>query len=751
MGARYRRSMQAVLAVLIISMFAGTTPLRPEPARAQSVPAVGSIVQVTTATNVRSGPCTTFPVLYTATTGTRFSVLSGGQACGAYTFVQVRRLSDASIGYLAADFVSVVATPTPTRTPTTAPTRTPTPLGGWVAGDLARTTAAVNFRSGPGTNFTILSVLPSGTQVLVTGAAQAGSGGIFVPVRSGTTNGWVASDWIVKTGVASPTATPTVTRTPTPTRTPADTRTPTITNTPTVTDTPTETLTPTVTSTPSITSTPSETPTASVTPTPSRTPTITPTPPGGFGPGDIVEARVTINFRQTPGGTIIGQLPAGTRMLVTGTGLTASGYFFIPVRHDGTNGWVASEFVTKVGVATGTPTRTPSLTPTVTQTATETQTPTVTPSVTVTRTPSPTVTPVGGFGAGDLVRVTQAVNLRPSAGTSGTPIATLPSGAVLLVTGTGQFASGYFFIPVVYNGLTGWVASDYVVKIGVATPTATATVTRTPSSTPTRTATATVTPTPTITRTPTSSATPTLTPIGGFGNGDIVRTNTSVNFRNVPSLSGTILAVLPSGTDLLVTGLGGSAEGYFWIPVRHLGTDGWIVAIYVTKIGVATSTPSATATLEISTTPSATPTITATPTAGPGGFLPGDVAHTTTSVNLRIDAGTSSTIITTLPKDTQVTITGYGKPANGRFWLPVETLDGTEGWLADDYLSAGVAPARPTDVPPAPTDTAVSVEPTVELPPTEPPATEPVPTETPLPIPSELPVEDPTADASVAA
>lgn len=728
MSRRHRRIALLTIAILIGSMLAGVVPVQPRVAMAQSTIPIGSIVQVTTATNVRSGPCITYPVNYTAPTGMRFSVLNAGQLCGGFTYIFVRRVSDGALGYLAAELVSIVSIPTPTATPTrtpAGPTRTPTPPGGWVAGDLARTTAALNFRSGPGTNYTIYETLPTGVNLLVTGHAQTGQGGLFVPVRFQGTNGWLAADYLTKTGTATSTPTRTPTRTPTSTRTSTPSSTPTMTDTPTVTETPTITETPTVTETPTETLTPSVTSTPSITSTPSKTPTKTATPPHGFGSGDIVRVRESLNFRTAPGGgNVIQVLPVGAELLVTGTGLTVGDYFYIPVRYKGTNGWVASEYVTKVGVATAPATFTPSRTPTITRTPTSSSTPSATHSPTLTRTPT------GGFATGDLVRVTTSVYLRPSPGTGNTPIATLPAGVVLMVTGTGQSASGYFYIPVVYNSLTGWVASNYVTRIGVATSTPTVTATFTP----------TVTVTPSSTSTPSSTAT--STPPGGFGSGDVVRVKVGANLRDFPSLGGKVLELLPSGTQLLVTGVGGSADGFFWIPVRHQSTNGWVATNFVEKIGVATATATVTATPDLSVTATMTPTVTNTPTAGPGGFLPGDIAHTKNRVNLRTGPGTSTEILQTLDTGTQVQITGYGQPANGYFWVPVIVGGVTEGWLADNYLSAGVAPAlEPTETP-LPTETSIvelpTEEPTLELVPTEAPPTE----ESPVEVPEGTPVDD---------
>jgi uncharacterized protein YraI len=214
------------------------------------------------------------------------------------------------------------------------------------------------------------------------------------------------------------------------------------------------------------------------------------------------------------------------------------------------------------------------------------------------------MTPQGGFGAGDLVRVNEALNLRPSPGTGGAPITVLPTGAVLLVTGTGQNASGLFYIPVAYNGLSGWVASNYVTKIGMATATAVPTITRTP----------TVTPTPTSTATPsqTSVGGPTFTPgPGGFLPGDVVHTRVRVNFREGPGTTFDVIDVLNAGTELMVTGYGQTANGYYWLPVETLGnTAGWIADDFVTA-GVSPAASTATA------VPTEAPSETAVPTEAP--------------------------------------------------------------------------------------------------------------------------------------
>jgi hypothetical protein len=82
-------------------------------------------------------------------------------------------------------------------------------------------------------------------------------------------------------------------------------------------------------------------------------------------------------------------------------------------------------------------------------------------------------------------------------------------------------------------------------------------------------------------------------------------TNTNLNLRNAPGTVGTsVLAILPPGTTLLITGYGQQATGYFWVPVQRVsnGMTGWVADQYLDpgvqpaalaeEAAPATSTPS---------------------------------------------------------------------------------------------------------------------------------------------------------------
>lgn len=57
-------------------------------------------------------------------------------------------------------------------------------------------------------------------------------------------------------------------------------------------------------------------------------------------------------------------------------------------------------------------------------------------------------------------------------------------------------------------------------------------------------------------------------------------------------------------------------------------------------------------------------------------------------VNLRAEASTDSEIVQSVETGTKVTITGDSQDGSGYTWWPVQLEDGTEGWIAADFLKA---------------------------------------------------------------
>jgi uncharacterized protein YraI len=134
------------------------------------------------ALNLRSGPGTTYSVVTVMPDGATVTI-TGALTNGFYP-VRYGSLT----GYAFADFLQIGSNPTPTPT-----TRTATVIDG-----------ALNLRSGPGTTYSVVTVMPNGATVTITGALQNG----FYPVRYGSLNGYAFADFL-QIGGTAPSPTPT--------------------------------------------------------------------------------------------------------------------------------------------------------------------------------------------------------------------------------------------------------------------------------------------------------------------------------------------------------------------------------------------------------------------------------------------------------------------------------------------------------------------------------------------------------------
>jgi len=309
-------------------------PVTPTPTvSVQNVPPVGD-TPIGTATvstvgfslNMRSGPGISYGVVRGIPSGAEVELM--GEAQNGFRPVRY----GGTTGWASADYLRIGGTGTPV-TPTasaTAPATTvpANPPAGGVIGDTVTGSATVttvgvslNLRSGPGTSFAVIRSIPSGAQVDVMGAAQAG----FLPVRYQGTKGWASADYL-RTGSDGTPFTPTATAT------------------------------------------------ATTTPV---TPTATTTIPDGNATGSGTVTAGRLNLRSGPGTTspVIGVLTFGTRVEITGSAQNG----FLPIRAQGRSGWASAGFIEVGSSAPPTATATP-VTPTATATPV---TPTATPAPTI--------------------------------------------------------------------------------------------------------------------------------------------------------------------------------------------------------------------------------------------------------------------------------------------------------------------------------------------------------------------------------
>jgi uncharacterized protein YraI len=234
---------------------------------------------------------------------------------------------------------------------------------------------------------------------------------------------------------------------------------------------------------------------------------------------------------------------------------------FYRVHYEGVSGWASAEFLDRSGGGA----------------------------------PSP-----GGSGT---ATVSSALNLRAGPSTSDQVLDVMPGGATVTLAGVNHNG----FASVVYNGVWGWAAAEFL-DGGSSAP-------------------------------------------GGTGS---AVTTSDLNLRAGPSTGDAVLAVMPPGASVTLTG--DSSNGF--LSIAYDGMDGWASAEYLSTDGA--------------------------PAPSPGGE--GTAATTTSSLNLRSGPSTGDSILTVMPAGASITVTG--DPQGG--FYPV-TYSGTSGWAAGEFVSFGGA------------------------------------------------------------
>ena len=156
-----------------------------------------------------------------------------------------------------------------------------------------------------------------------------------------------------------------------------------------------------------------------------------------------------------------------------------------------------------------------------------------------------------------------------------------------------------------------------------------------------------------------------------------VKCSSSVNFRSAPNTSSTSYGELKNGTRVNVVGVSSG-----WYKVTYNGKTGYIHPDYITLASSSAGTAIA-------------PSNTVTSTTGTAGTV-----KCSSSVNLRSEANTSSSILAELKNGTAVTVVST---ANG--WCKV-SYAGKTGYISADYL---VTASSGTAISPSNTAASVSI------------------------------------------
>ena len=452
--------------------------------------------------NFRSGPGTNYSSQGIIASGTTITVTDTSNS----EWYAVR-LSNGSTGYIYAEYISMST-------------------GGSTSNGeerSAKTTEYVNFRSGPGTNYSSKGVIALGTTVTVTDTSNAQW--YAVRLSNGST-GYIFAEYISFTGSNTPSATAA------PTQAPSN--------------------------------------------------------------GSEQSAKTTeyVNFRSGPGTNYSskGVIALGTTVTVTDT---SNSEWYAVRLSNGSTGYIFAQYLK------------------------------LNSSSSATATPAPTQAP---SGSEQSAKTTEYVNFRSGPGTNYSSKGVIASGTTVTVT---DRSNSQWYAVRLANGSTGYIFAQYLK------------VTGTPSATPT----------PTPTQAPSNDGTVQA------------KLTADVNLRRGAGTNYGVIKVIGTGTTVTVT----DASNSQWYKVKLSdGTEGYLFSEYlkVTSGDINSAKPSATP----------------KPTLAPSN---GTVqAKTTSDLNVRKGPGTSYGIIKVIDMNVTVTVT----EATNSSWYKVKLSDGTEGYLAAQYL-----------------------------------------------------------------
>ena len=448
--------------------------------------------------NFRSGPGTNYSSQGIIASGTTITVTDTSNS----EWYAVR-LSNGSTGYIYAEYISMS-------------TGSSTSNGEERS---AKTTEYVNFRSGPGTNYSSKGVIALGTTVTVTDTSNAQW--YAVRLSNGST-GYIFAEYISFTGSNTPSATAA------PTQAPSN--------------------------------------------------------------GSEQSAKTTeyVNFRSGPGTNYSskGVIALGTTVTVTDT---SNSEWYAVRLSNGSTGYIFAQYLK------------------------------LNSSSSATATPAPTQAP---SGSEQSAKTTEYVNFRSGPGTNYSSKGVIASGTTVTVT---DRSNSEWYAVRLANGSTGYIFAQYLKVTG------------------------------------TSSATPTQAP---SNDGTVqAKLTADVNLRRGAGTNYGVIKVIGTGTTVTVT----DASNSQWYKVKLSdGTEGYLFSEYLKVISGNID----------SAKPSATPTPTPAPSNGTV------QAKTTSDLNVRKGPGTSYGIIKVIDMNVNVTVT----EATNSSWYKVKLSDGTEGYLAAQYL-----------------------------------------------------------------
>jgi hypothetical protein len=162
------------------------------------------------------------------------------------------------------------------------------------------------------------------------------------------------------------------------------------------------------------------------------------------------------------------------------------------------------------------------------------------------------------------------------------------------------------------------------------------------------------------------------------------------NVRDMPSVSGTRIGQLQSGTQFVVLDGPVCADGFNWFQIHSEGVTGWTVEgadgqYWLQPIVVTRPTPTPEPTRGFA---SPFPVDNILEQGVTARVISDDRSSAGAVLLLRADAGTSAEVLGSLSVGDQVTVLDGPREADGLLWRQVETSDGKRGWVAEGFVNA---------------------------------------------------------------
>ncbi len=176
-----------------------------------------------------------------------------------------------------------------------------------------------------------------------------------------------------------------------------------------------------------------------------------------------------------------------------------------------------------------------------------------------------------------------------------------------------------------------------------------------------------------------TSATAAAASFAAGGSATVATDAGCLNLRTAPSLRSGKIACLTNHTRVTITGETIRAEGLEWVPVSTVAGIGWMAARYLVTIEAVPTVEEVTPSQD-EPTAAAAAAVDEEPVAAHVDSSPG-------CLRLRSDASLDAAIVTCLPAGTALGIVREpGIVEGGYTWVLVRLANGTEGWVAGEYL-----------------------------------------------------------------